>query len=533
MLVAAVAGVWTPGDSSARPDGDSEDVLGLNEAAPLPKLLVLRVRGRIDESALADAERRLGRLAGAPSVDVVVLDIDSPGGELTEIRKLAQRVTDLARGKRTIAYIRAGAAARGLAALLVVAAEEVAMGRGAIVGSSAADAKALDDQTLDEVRGLAVDLAQRRDLSSLIASALVAPALDAVFRVKLRHPPAAGSAYRYLTESDWDTMDRAERVRQYDAAARKVVVSRGASLELVGDDAKEYGIAAHFNLPEEDAAYTSLRAHDPLELQVGPEQLLVDDRAQVIKKSPGVQAVIDFLNLPLVRFLFIVGGLLGLLLELKMFGSMVPGAIGLACFAVFFAAALFPTTGAVAGTCTWFEALLFGLGLALIAVEFLLGAGVVVIGLAGATMCGVTLLLAMVPGSDDGTAGQMSFKQAIVVLGAGVGASGAVSLLALAFLPKSSWFRRSGLVTRSNIEGVPDADSTAQSESTRAGLVGSEGVAESPLRPAGKVLLEGGKLLDVVAQGQFIDRGEPVVVVESTATRIIVARRPNDADAGE
>jgi membrane-bound serine protease (ClpP class) len=48
------------------------------------------------------------------------------------------------------------------------------------------------------------------------------------------------------------------------------------------------------------------------------------------------------------------------------------------------------------------------------------------------------------------------------------------------------------------------------------------------LRPAGKARI-GDKLLDVVAEADFIDQGTPIVVVRSTGLRTVVARRPEQA----
>jgi len=52
-------------------------------------------------------------------------------------------------------------------------------------------------------------------------------------------------------------------------------------------------------------------------------------------------------------------------------------------------------------------------------------------------------------------------------------------------------------------------------------LVGKTGVAQTALRPAGVVLIEGRKI-DVVSKGQFIEAGAQVRVVEYSENRVIV-----------
>ncbi|QDV07694.1 hypothetical protein Poly30_32230 [Planctomycetes bacterium Poly30] len=54
-------------------------------------------------------------------------------------------------------------------------------------------------------------------------------------------------------------------------------------------------------------------------------------------------------------------------------------------------------------------------------------------------------------------------------------------------------------------------------------LAGKTGIVEAPLRPAGIARIED-RRVDVVSRGELIDRGEPIVVVEVSGNRVIVAR---------
>jgi len=58
-------------------------------------------------------------------------------------------------------------------------------------------------------------------------------------------------------------------------------------------------------------------------------------------------------------------------------------------------------------------------------------------------------------------------------------------------------------------------------EDPRRALVGRVGVAQSKMLPSGAVLVDG-KLIDAVSQGLAIDPGDPVVVVEVRANRVMV-----------
>src|SRR5262245_46336076 len=55
----------------------------------------------------------------------------------------------------------------------------------------------------------------------------------------------------------------------------------------------------------------------------------------------------------------------------------------------------------------------------------------------------------------------------------------------------------------------------------RRNLVGRVGIAQSKMLPSGAVLIDG-QLIDAVSQGLAIDPGEPVIVVEVRANRVMV-----------
>lgn len=73
---------------------------------------------------------------------------------------------------------------------------------------------------------------------------------------------------------------------------------------------------------------------------------------------------------------------------------------------------------------------------------------------------------------------------------------------------------------------VPGEDDVRPDEPRRS-LVGRVGVARSLMLPSGSVLVDG-QLIDAVSQGIPIDPGDPVVIVEVRANRVIV--RPAKPD---
>jgi membrane-bound serine protease (ClpP class) len=99
------------------------------------------------------------------------------------------------------------------------------------------------------------------------------------------------------------------------------------------------------------------------------------------------------------------------------------------------------------------------------------------------------------------------------------------------FLPKIPGLRNLILTPAHETAGGPKLDPQLAGQRSRtaaieqdAGLVGQTGEAFTILRPSGRARI-GGKLVDVVAEGDFLDPGTPVEVVDVAGNRVIVRRR--------
>lgn len=78
--------------------------------------------------------------------------------------------------------------------------------------------------------------------------------------------------------------------------------------------------------------------------------------------------------------------------------------------------------------------------------------------------------------------------------------------------------------------GELPTDEETKPDDPRRALVGRVGVAQSMMRPSGSILVDG-KYIDAVSQGIPIESGEPVVVVEVRANRVMV--RPAQASEAQ
>jgi membrane-bound serine protease (ClpP class) len=199
-------------------------------------------------------------------------------------------------------------------------------------------------------------------------------------------------------------------------------------------------------------------------------------------------------------------GILGIIVEIRTPGFGVPGVIGLTSLALFFWGHWLVR---LAG---WEEILLVAVGLALLAIEIFVTPGFGFLGVAGilALLSGLTLSLL----GAGATAQLMLYAAGRVVLALAVAV--AASLVLLRFLPHLPYARRLVLDTALD---APGGYASAPESDFR--WIGKRGLAASPLRPAGIADLDGERV-DVVSDGQYIERGAPIEVLRVEGNRIVV-----------
>ncbi len=219
----------------------------------------------------------------------------------------------------------------------------------------------------------------------------------------------------------------------------------------------------------------------------------------------------------------IILGIGGAYMELKAPGFGLPGAISIICFSIFFFG------NNLAGRLAGFElAVLLVIGLVLIGIEIFLLPGTMIPSLAGGFLVIISLGMAMIDGVEfdwkfADREGAESWLDLIsgptLVIAIGFAGGLLVVFAALKYLPQTrigNW-----MVLEKAVAGGASLgeETTSQAESYE----GRTGVAESDLRPAGKGRFEG-KLLDITADGEFIEVGSALRIVKHEGSRVVVER---------
>lgn len=239
------------------------------------------------------------------------------------------------------------------------------------------------------------------------------------------------------------------------------------------------------------------------------------DGTKVKEATPDwLNAFRSALQLPIVTTILVIVGFIGLILELKVPGTTVPGIIAALCFIL-----LFWAWAPVSGQLAWLAGLLFILGLILILLEVFVLPGFGVSGVIGILLMLAAIVLVTLDkipenGSQWIDVGKKLAIYVFALIGAGV-----VSFLIARFLPKVPVANRMVLAPTAEREATDPTILPGAAQA--ASLLGAIGVTSTVLRPAGTVQF-GEEFVDVVSDGGFIPAGTRVQVVEVEGTRIVV-----------
>lgn len=446
------------------------------------------VRGAIS-SGLAGRVQRLISEQREQGVTFICIWLDSPGGSPADSLNVANALAGLnAQECWTVAYI--PREARGDAAIIALACDDIVMGGTAVLGGPGAYALQDADELRVTVQAVR-DVAEQKMRSPSLAAALIDGSV-AVYR----YTRQTDGAVEYYSEQDVRELpDAADWQRE-----GRPLGEPGKPLRLSGNKAAELGLAREVveNFAELKALYGL--ENDPTLVERGWADVLV-----------------DALNSPSVAWFLLVVGAVALYIELQTPGVGVGGLVSAICFVLFFWSAF------LGGTAGWLEVLLFVLGVVCLLLEVFVFPGFGVFGVGGALLVLLSLILAsqtfILPQNEY----QMERLRNTLLMIAGAGAA-AVLVVALVrrYLPHAPLLNRMLLAppSQEELQSLSQREALAQFGH----LLGAVGTAVTPLVPGGKARF-GDELVDVVANGDFIDRGQEVAVVEVRGSRVVVQSR--------
>ncbi|MEJ2050042.1 MAG: NfeD family protein, partial [Calditrichota bacterium] len=236
--------------------------------------------------------------------------------------------------------------------------------------------------------------------------------------------------------------------------------------------------------------------------------------------EPGInwaEKTVRFLTDPLVSSLLISLGLLGLFFEIKSPGWGVPGTVGLILLALFFGSHYIVNLANV------IEIILFVVGVGLLLLEIFVIPGFGITGIAGIILMIAGLYFSLLgqlqrlnPSDFSTAAGYLSLSMIITFIG--------IFILLKIFPQTSIWRRISLAESQLRNEGYIAARDYSRYQ-------GQKGTAVSTLRPAG-IGQFGKERLDVVSEGEYIEKGTPIIISRVDGYRLIVQAQKQKKGTG-
>ncbi len=219
------------------------------------------------------------------------------------------------------------------------------------------------------------------------------------------------------------------------------------------------------------------------------------------------EAVVRFLNNPIITSILIMIGFFGLLAEIKSPGWGVPGTAGLIALTLFFG------TSYILQLASVIEILMFIIGVALILLEIFVIPGFGIAGISGIILIFASLFFSLVGGDPF-----LDFElvsRAIIQLSISLVLALVLIFVLAKYLPKTSIFNKFVLsVSEKSVDGF-------SSHSFAEDLIGAEGIALTTLRPAGTAEIND-RRVDVMTESEYVEKGKKIKVLAVDGIRVLV-----------
>ncbi|MFO1482509.1 MAG: hypothetical protein U1F71_04005 [Verrucomicrobiaceae bacterium] len=374
---------------------------------------------------------------------------------------------------------------------------------------------------------------------AISAGALIAMATDAIYMA-----PASAIGASTPVSGDGTPLAQAERAKNNSAfmgMARTVVREKGHDVRIIeGMIDMDRGLIINGRVIIPKGEIVTLDSEQATMLIDGKPLLAkgIVKSIEEIKQRESLKGEIitaeptgfEWIAIWVTRYaaILILIGVAGGYLEMQTPGFGIPGFIAIGAFALFFFGHY--VAGSLAGQETLVVAAIFIVGVVLIGVELLAAPGTVLPGLIGFLCVMVALVYSMSgwevppPTGEAAPAVHEGFQFNLSLYAVGfrnfvLGVTGAaviITLLAL-WLPELRPFR--ALVLQASAGGTLQ-DTPAIASATRA-KTGDSGIARSALRPYGTIEI-GGRLVEAMVEGDYLQSGTAVKVREVRGEKIIV-----------
>jgi membrane-bound serine protease (ClpP class) len=487
--------------------GDEQNALPPQKEEPQNvKAAVIICRGMIDDGLFKSIKRRT-RIALDGGAEYLIYEIETYGGFLESGDSISKYfILEVGDKTHTTAYVNTEAISAG--AMIAVSCRDIIMRENTTIGDCApiqigAKLEGVEREKAESfVRAAFERAAEANKYPKPLLKAMVSIQTE-VYRVK----NLKTGEYEF-----YETEQLPKDEKKYDLANKELIVGKDELLTLTASKAAEYGIARAV-VKDVNEALAFFEARDGVAFKRPPPVL----------ETNWSEDMVRWLNSPVVMGILLMVGLLAIYVEFNTPGIGLPGLVAVICFTVIIGSKY------LVGLANWVEVALFILGILLLLIEIFLIPGFGVVGFTGIVLIFIGLFGMLIKNPPNRFPWpQTSFDWQWFLYGVLAISLGIVGFLILAvllaeYMHKAPYLGRMILLPGAAKKGTEvEVSMTAPPEEGQINIeIGQIGEALSRLRPAGKAKF-GEAVVDVIAEGEFIDKGTKVEIIRVQGSRVVV-----------
>ncbi len=478
--------------------------------SPSVDAAVIVCKGTIDDGLYKSIRRRT-ELALDEGAEYLIYEISTYGGLVSSADDISKYfVLDVGKKARTVAYVTTEAMSAG--AMISVSCQDIIMLEDTMIGDCA-PVVLVPSQKLEGVerekaesfiRGAFDRASEANGYPQALLRAMVTMQIE-VYRIK----NIKTGEYEFF-----ENVHLPKDPNTYDLDNKQIVVEDDKLLTLTATKAAEYGIARAV-VKDRAGVLDFLAERDNVSF-VGELMVL---------ETLWSEEMVRWLNSPAVMGVLVMLALLGVYIEFNTPGVGLPGLVAVICFVIIIGSKY------LIDLANWVEVALFVVGLLLLLIEIFVLPGFGIAGFLGIT-CMILGLFGMLvknaPGELPWPRDAMAWKDftdGVIGLSAGFFGFILLAWLLAKYLPRLQFL--SGLMlapSAAKLGTEVEVSMTTLPESKTIGVnIGELGEVVSKLRPTGKARF-GHAIVDVVAEGEFLDVGTPVEIIVIRGNRVVVRK---------
>ncbi len=450
---------------------------------------IIPISGKVGPAMSSFVKRAVAK-ANTEDAKTIIFEINTFGGRVDSALDIVETLLTIDK-KISISYVKTKAISAG--ALIALASGELYMKKGTIIGDCAPityskeGVQEMGEKSQSPLRAKFRALAKRNGFVQVLAESMVSKDKEIVQVQKDNH-------FFYFEKQEYDELDKKVKAEYY---SLKTVVKKGELLTMDDSEAKDF-------------SFSKKSIKDLNELL---DLLKIDIKStQRIGKTWSETIAGHLISIAPILMMI---GLAGIYLELKSPGFGIAGFIGVACLFLAFSGQY------MTGLANYTELLIIFAGFVCLAIEIFVLPGFGIAGILGIFLIFTGMVLTL----QDFVLPNPKFPWELDIFIHNI--LSAIAICIFSLLTSILAFRY--LMPHISIGGQRPflnenlKNSHADSFESLKINAGDKGFCLSDLRPSGKADFDGNRI-DVISEGEFINKDDVIEVIELTKNKIIVRK---------